>query len=65
MGAKEARGRKNRSINRDIGDMREIINRYTGELMMRDEKIVEILSSYNRFWEPGQIDANSQSRLKM
>ena len=45
--------------------MREIINRYTGELMMRDEKIVEILSSYNRFWEPGQIDANSQSRLKM
>ncbi len=44
-------------INRGIGDIEEIINRYTGDVMMRDEKILEILNNYNRFWATGQIDA--------
>jgi predicted AAA+ superfamily ATPase len=44
-------------INRDIGDILLIINRYAGEDMLRDEKILEILNSYNRFWATGQVDA--------
>jgi hypothetical protein len=51
---------KNQLINRDIGDIEEIINRYTGDVMMRDEKILEILNSYNRFWNRGRSIIVSQ-----